>query len=1215
MRTIHCDIPNPLVRDGTSQRQRLLKALDPDYFAIDDRSVADLLCFARRYARELQYYDPNNRPDGHWGCFFENDISAIIAEVGCRDLREWKACREGARQVLIAPAAADALTDIARRKQALYRYFSAIYTLAVQMDRWLANAATGLRFQQELHRLVTADLRQPLRALLGYFRCAQNHGYLDATPLPDLPCAEPLLPAEALLQHRFRAEWIAGDPVPGWDAYRDSIPEDCALFAGHGAADAAAYAAAATALQPLADAFLSAHQQLQNTAPDLLAETLEKWPAHEPHVALFLTFLKLFSHAQTALNELTGRHLDFYYREVLQLRPRAAVPDRVHLVFELAKHVDAFLLKKGVRFKAGKDATGKEVHYELGKDTPLNRAAVAELKTVFVDKAQKYRVYAAPVANSQDGLGAPLTGDEPKWKTLGAPDFDEEGRPVGPPPIPPAEIGFAIASPLLWLAEGKRTIELMLFSGTTSLQLTATALRCQLSGEKGWLEVPAISISKGHTLRIRLDAAHPPVTGYRPEVHGGSYPTSDPLLKITLKTPPEAMAAYETLRNRTINKIRLQVQVEGVRQLLVQNDLGVMDPGKPFLPFGPQPTVGSRFYLGSAEIFRKRLTRLKLNLEWKDAPQDLGAHYANYGETVSSKSFRTNVQLLQNGEWLDLSPNHTLFTSPDARTLRQMTIPADAFENPEYQPGPIEMPLSGYQVGTKSGFVRLVLTAPGMAFGHKIFPAKYAQAIVKYASNPTDANAALIPKEPYTPEIAAISADYVAADSLIFGTAAAAIPAPLQFFHQYPFGFQPVSPGVGRAYLFPQFRLPGAALPAAGALFIGITGLRPPQNLSLLFQMAEGTANPLRAQQPVQWHYLSGDTWKPFENGAPLSDSTNGLLTSGIVRLKIPADATTAHTLLPPGLHWIRAAVQDHADAVCDAIAVHAQAGTAEFRDRKNDPAFLAQRLPAGTISKPVESIAALKKVAQPYASLGGRVAEPDRDFYQRVSERLRHKDRGVTIWDYERLVLGAFPGIYKVKCINHSTYQRVEGEVEIPAAEFAPGYVTVVVIPDVRGVSAVNRLQPRASLNTLSEIKALLTRRMSPFAAQRLEVLNPLYEKIRLRFEVEFCPDCDRGIYVDILQTDLQRFLSPWAFDEGADIAFGGKIHRSVLLNFVEERPYVDFVGNFRMDQIIPGSPTATIRSDVETALPGSARSIFVSDAAHQINQISEAKCKTSSS
>jgi len=37
----------------------------------------------------------------------------------------------------------------------------------------------------------------------------------------------------------------------------------------------------------------------------------------------------------TDLNSFTKKHLDFFYKKVLQLQPQQAVPDKAHLVFEI----------------------------------------------------------------------------------------------------------------------------------------------------------------------------------------------------------------------------------------------------------------------------------------------------------------------------------------------------------------------------------------------------------------------------------------------------------------------------------------------------------------------------------------------------------------------------------------------------------------------------------------------------------------------------------------------------------------------------------------------------------------------------------------------------------------------------------------------------------------------------------------------------------------
>ena len=56
----------------------------------------------------------------------------------------------------------------------------------------------------------------------------------------------------------------------------------------------------------------------------------------------------------------------------------------------------------------------------------------------------------APIADSADGLGAPLPPGEPRWHAFGH------------PLLPRAEIGFAVAAPVLRMREGRRRVTLTL---------------------------------------------------------------------------------------------------------------------------------------------------------------------------------------------------------------------------------------------------------------------------------------------------------------------------------------------------------------------------------------------------------------------------------------------------------------------------------------------------------------------------------------------------------------------------------------------------------------------------------------------------------------------------------------------------------------------------------------------------------------------------------
>ena len=88
-----------------------------------------------------------------------------------------------------------------------------------------------------------------------------------------------------------------------------------------------------------------------------------------------------------------------------------------------------------------------------------------------------------------------------------------------------------------------------------------------------------------------------------------------------------------------------------------------------------------------------------------------------------------------------------------------------------------------------------------------------------------------------------------------------------------------------------------------------------------------------------------------------------------------------------------------------------------------------------------INLVLSLKKVKQPNPSFGGKKQEEDTQLYQRSSERLRHKQRAITSWDYERLILQEFPEVYRLKCLNHYRYDS--GSVSNVSA----GYVTLIPV------------------------------------------------------------------------------------------------------------------------------------------------------------------------
>ena len=121
-----------------------------------------------------------------------------------------------------------------------------------------------------------------------------------------------------------------------------------------------------------------------------------------PHLALFISFIKLLETSQNRFNQLTKKHLDFYYSQILDIQKLPATPDQVHLIFELAKNVLDTKIAESTELDGGKDAIGKKLIYQTSEELIANPIKVSQLKSVYNDHGHS-KIKAAASANSYDG--------------------------------------------------------------------------------------------------------------------------------------------------------------------------------------------------------------------------------------------------------------------------------------------------------------------------------------------------------------------------------------------------------------------------------------------------------------------------------------------------------------------------------------------------------------------------------------------------------------------------------------------------------------------------------------------------------------------------------------------------------------------------------------------------------------------------------------------
>lgn len=878
------------------------------------------------------------------------------------------------------------------------------------------------------------------------------------------------------------------------------------------------------------------------------------WP---PNQALLMAFLHLFSIAQRDMNELTGRHLRYYYQDVLKLHRKQSQPDQVHVVFEAAKNATSVPLPAGTLLDAGKTSDGKESRqYALESEIVVNHAIVKSLKSAYVDvnpagKMIVYKAEDAALVKSETGTA---------WRPFGTAQFNLSPESKT---MTEAKLGFAIASPALFLAEGERTITLILTTNPEPPEdmLLSNIFEVALTSDKGWITpktfTPVLTTKtpaqpRKISFEMTLSMIDGPLVGYNQTIHGIGYNTVWPVLRFILK--PESFQ-IETLTSFAITNIEIDISAVGVKNLILQNDESIQQVDKPIFPFGSQPVVNSNFYIGSNEVFSKSLRSLAVSLEWKDPPESFRDYYKGYDNTrIGYQLFMTDMYLLAGKSWNYLV-EHALFDGSATGSINTIEAPAlpDIIQSSTFERKPGMAKIEAFSSSLDQGFIKLVLAgptaldaenqpedAPFEAFGHKCYPVIYTRKAIDL-SKPAPLGDGILPNQPYTPVLKSVTLDYSATESFI-----PSIPnGTEQFFLLDIFGNAELNKNEAARFA-PSFS-------SQGALYVGVEKATPPQTLSFLFQIERGNVPgaELLKNENLSWSYLAGNQWQSLRSGDVLEEATDALQKPGIIRLNLGSNANSAGLLMPAGLHWLKLSVDQKADGAGAVQEVLAQAARGTLVSNVG----VTQVIQPKTISRLVNKIAAIKSVNQSYPSFNGLPSESDTGFFRRISERLRHRNRAVTSWDYERLILERFPDVFKVKCLPYTSQDN----------KILPGHIKLVAVPDMRVNRSGKLLQPRSNIASLREIETFLKEKyLSGFVIPHAD--NPDYETLLVDCSVSFHHGFDPGFYTAQLQEDIRRFLSPWAYDEGQDIIFGGKIYKSEILAFIEGRPYVDFVINFRM-------------------------------------------------
>lgn len=1182
---------------GTTQYQRLHPALLPENSPIHGKSLSDLMAYSVAYAQNLVYYNEEDQPDGYWSEFLLSDISFILATVISLNLEK----TELHFNDLVA--AFYRANQKNKRLEATEAIFEFIKGMAVRLNTWhaqvnaisLPNSDIEYQVAFELESIIQSQAREDLRKLVSYDLGAGAKEGLGRTI--------------GLSYKEFGEEWGLEGAAPVNIFLGGKLEEQ--------------FNRAMANIRLVYRSFFNTLAYAKYNFEPYFAQALEQKSDHKPHTALLMSFLSVLGKAQADLNHVSDRYLEFYYEQYLQLFPAPSVPDTVHICFDLADHADSMLIKKGTKLRG--EGAGSIV-YETSQDLEANQAEIASLRTLYLSKFSKIEtsnfqlvtgIYAAPVANSKDGCGLPFEETNEPWPTFGE---EQAEKPANDRTMEKASLGFAFASPVLYLREGVRKVRMKIHFQKESVAIlkklvvdvmqkansrtdrieTLTLeeafykrvfnqvgndrnIRILYSNEKAWIRVDsnlirifaagegswpsAEQLEKGHPMGI-LEAlgieftipANLPAASPFGENHpeAAAYNSSFPIVKVLFDDAVEPYP-YSFLREVVINSCEIEVDVERIKSMQVYNSLGRLDNRQPFQAFGPQPKVGEYLLVGNEEIFRKNLQSLSLEVDWQNLPRDseeFRKYYQQYNKDLTPEKYKVTFKSFSNGDFYPIDNDPAL------------TFPLF----PNAGTGGKELAGSKFQIDKEQLQALQFSPDPFLQEPNEFNPDTQTGFLRMEILEPEDAFGHQLYTKVFTDTVT-YNAQASGEDKLPLPNEPTS-PMVKSIFLNYKAGTQ-FSPGsvkgsrTEKIYHVHPFGVVDLTressfseghlapeLKEDGYLYLGIQKIKPMQTLSLLFQLMT------RSAQTASAFSLPKIRWS-YLNHDTWVDFTER---------QVIYDSTDQFTktgiirlLMPRAIFTENALLPPGFFWI--RVGVKGSVDLLCHCIAVRPQAVAATSLPENPgerLRNPLPPFT-ITRLVEPNKNITG-VGQPFESFGGKAMENYSEFFSRVS----ERLR-------HKGRAVTHWDLERLVldrfhevlqvkclSHLNCPT-HFQPGDgVTLVVVPKRNQYLKDNT--PKVNYRFLNQVEDFVMHRSTPFLKARAR--NPLYEFLRIICNVKF--EMNSGLMIQELTADLRKFIAPWLYDPTEALPIGTRMDENTILNFIKSRPYVKFVTRFSILHIV---------------------------------------------
>ena len=1120
---------------------RILDNLKPENLLIDDRKIDDLIMFIANLSKSVNFYNTKNELDGNWSSFF-SDETFLLAEISKFDANKFDIQRLNLIKNF------DEFSSENDKENILKEFFYLIHIYFKNIDSWYKKALKNnlsiksSSIEYELEQVIINKLNKSFELFSSF-----SNSLMESI-------------GHEVSFKEFNSIWKYDKNLK-----RDIFEEIDKTQSKY-----------SSALKKLILLYKPVYQvllSLKIKAKLLFSDSLNKNDNHNPQIGLLFSFLELFKNHQNEINNFSSRHLDFYFKEILNQSPIASEPNKVYIDVDIDSNIESLTVSKGKELIAGQDDNGDDIIYKTDHEIVLNNSSLSEISTIYVsrnkifDYESSFRIisgiFSNRIANSVSEVDA-FNFNNDTFSSLGEEQIFKSSQDKT---MEVADLGFAISSPTLLSSDSNRVIKFSLYFTADSIQYLSNliidissntgnseeevfsniflnAFSISYTSDENWISGIDYKVdypedwSDGIILiKIELGKNDPSVSRYDEGVHQKNINTTFPVFQFLLNND-NFYYPYSFLNGMEITRVYSDIEADELKKVILIGEDGEVSPASEFQMFGSIPQKGSKLYIGNEELFCKKIENFSLSWKFSNLPEtkNMKEFYKNYQKSIDNKSFKIKLSALSDFVYERNLENEFVFNLFESENnILLSTRKIEIKDSGLLKIKPVydltsEM-IEEYSNDLETGFLRIELVNPKIGFGFNEYPKILQESIEKTADKKEKDIDPITPNEPFCPEIFDLSLSYKSTSSIIFNESGNL--GKDQFYLIHPVeGYRNIeSNSKENSLLVPEIN-------SQGELLLGFSDVKILQDLNLFFEIKKNSNTNYKFSSELDWFYSSNNGWKLIDNNSILYDETYNLTKSGVICFRLNRDVSNNSVNSNNGLFYIKASSKTKVDqfSLIKKIILNSVLCTQEINENN-----LNKILPPNSIQNFKENLDGIITINQILPSFGGNKKESNFLFYKRVSELLGHKNRPSIKKDIENFILQKFNWLGQVKCYSMGKDLKIK----------------ILCIKKITTDQTIDEI--KLSQADITQINRYLKEFVSPFTY--FEIVNPIFEEVWVKAKVKFL-NIPSGEGILNLNKDLLDFFCPWIQSKQYEsINIGGSSKRSEIINFIKERKYVKFL------------------------------------------------------